>query len=36
MEIKGYKIFIGNKEKFINNYNIVCKEGEILESDGEL
>lgn len=36
MEIKGYKVFIGNKELFTNNYNRVCKEGEILEIDGEL
>lgn len=36
MEVKGYKVFIGNRDLFTNNYDLVCKVGEILESDGEL
>lgn len=36
MEVKGYKVFIGTKEQFTNNYNQICQEGNILEIDGEL
>ena len=36
MEIKGYKVFIGNKEHFQNNAGMTCKEGQILETQKQI
>lgn len=32
MEIKGYKVFIGNQSDFKNNVGLQCKVGQILET----
>lgn len=32
MEIKGYKVFIGNQSDFKNNAGLQCKVGQILET----
>lgn len=32
MELKGYKVFIGNLDNFKNNANIVCHKGDILST----
>lgn len=34
--MEGYKIFIGNKDNFVNNYGFRFEEGKIYETDQDI